>query len=186
MVNAATSLAWLESSDPDPDRRQPTQLSGHGSSYPSPHCNATALLPRGLLTYKSGSLWECVQFFEDCEDLFHCHFSPLYLTMRKYLGLRGSGLNRAIIALVVWPAFACYSYNLAVIGGVLTLPSFIDTFPALDTITTSGEKQHFNSQIQGSWACLSATGALLTISRNGGCAIYRRGHLWLFIMHLFW
>lgn len=71
--------------------------------------------------------------------------------MSKYLGLRGSGLNRAIIGLVVWPAFACYSYNLAVMGGVLTLESFIETFPSLDTINTSGDEQHFNSQIQGWW-----------------------------------
>lgn len=69
--------------------------------------------------------------------------------MKKYLGLRGSGLNRAITGLVVWPAFACYSYNLSVIGGVLTLSSFIKTFPRIDTINTSGSEKHFNSQIQG-------------------------------------
>lgn len=69
--------------------------------------------------------------------------------MGKYLNLRGSALNRAIICLVVWPAFACYAYNLGVMGGVLTLQSFIEVFPALDTINTTGAEQHFNSQIQG-------------------------------------
>lgn len=69
--------------------------------------------------------------------------------MQKYFGLRGSSLNKAIVLLVVWPAFGCYAYNLAVMGGLLTLNSFIETFPMLDTITTTGPKQHFNSQIQG-------------------------------------
>ncbi|KFX97895.1 hypothetical protein V490_02573 [Pseudogymnoascus sp. VKM F-3557] len=69
--------------------------------------------------------------------------------MEKYFGLKGSSLNRAIIFLVVWPAFGCYAYNLAVMGGLLTLNSFIETFPLLDTITTTGAQQHYNSQIQG-------------------------------------
>ncbi|KFY02591.1 hypothetical protein O988_02052 [Pseudogymnoascus sp. VKM F-3808] len=69
--------------------------------------------------------------------------------MEKYFGLKGSSLNRAIVFLVVWPAFGCYAYNLAVMGGLLTLNSFIETFPLLDTITTTGAQQHYNSQIQG-------------------------------------
>lgn len=69
--------------------------------------------------------------------------------MAPYLGLRGSALSRAIIWLVVCPAFFCYGYNLSVAGGLLTLDSFIKTFPQLDTITTDGEQQHYNSTIQG-------------------------------------
>ncbi|KFY35141.1 hypothetical protein V494_06181 [Pseudogymnoascus sp. VKM F-4513 (FW-928)] len=69
--------------------------------------------------------------------------------MQKYFGLRGSSLNRAIVLLVVWPAFGCYAYNLAVMGGLLTLDSFIETFPLLNTITTTGAEQHYNSQILG-------------------------------------
>ena len=69
--------------------------------------------------------------------------------MARYFGLRGSALNKAIALLVVWPAFGCYAYNLAVMGGLLTLTSFITTFPQLDTITTTGHQQYLNSQIQG-------------------------------------
>lgn len=69
--------------------------------------------------------------------------------MAKFLGLRAASLNRAIALLVVWPAFGCYAYNLAVMGGLLTLDSFIETFPMLDTITTTGAKQNFNAQIIG-------------------------------------
>jgi hypothetical protein len=63
--------------------------------------------------------------------------------------LRGSSLSRAIIWLVVCPAFFCYGYNLSVAGGLLTLDSFIKSFPQLDTINTTGEQQHHNSTIQG-------------------------------------
>lgn len=72
--------------------------------------------------------------------------------MNKYMGLRGAALNRAIIGLVVWPAFGCYAYNLAVFGGLLTLQSFVETFPSLDTVNTTGAKQNFNSKIQGLWS----------------------------------
>ena len=72
--------------------------------------------------------------------------------MAPYLGLRGASLIRAIIWLVVAPAFTCYGYNLSVAGGLLTLDSFVEAFPQLDTINTHGAKQHYNSTIQGTYA----------------------------------
>ncbi|OAA69905.1 General substrate transporter [Cordyceps fumosorosea ARSEF 2679] len=69
--------------------------------------------------------------------------------MAKYLGLRGPALTRAIIWLVVCPAFTCYGYNISVAGGLLTLPSFVKMFPSLDTINTTGSQQSYNSTIQG-------------------------------------
>ena len=69
--------------------------------------------------------------------------------MQKYWGLRGSRLNSGTIALIVGPAFLCYGYNQAVAGGVLTLQSFVQTFPRMDTINTTGAQKHFNSKIQG-------------------------------------
>lgn len=57
----------------------------------------------------------------------------------------------AIIWLVVAPAFTCYGYNLGVTGGLLTLDSFVGTFPQLDTVNTTGAKQHYNSTIQGTF-----------------------------------
>lgn len=71
-----------------------------------------------------------------------------------YLGLRGSSLTRTIIGLVVCPAFVTYGYNLSVAGGLLTLESFVETFPQLDTLNTSGSQQHYNSTIQGALPCL--------------------------------
>lgn len=69
--------------------------------------------------------------------------------MAPYLSLRGSSLSRAIICLVVCPAFVCYGYNLSVAGGLLTLESFIADFPQLDTVNTVGQQQSYNSTIQG-------------------------------------
>lgn len=34
-------------------------------------------------------------------------------------------------------------------GGLLTLPSFVDTFPQIDTINTTGALQSYNSTLQG-------------------------------------
>lgn len=69
--------------------------------------------------------------------------------MAPYFGLRGSALSRAIICLVVCPAFITYGYNLSVAGGLLTLESFVETFPQIDTVNTTGAQQHYNSTIQG-------------------------------------
>lgn len=69
--------------------------------------------------------------------------------MTPYFGLRGAALNRAIIWLVVCPAFVTYGYNQGVMGGLLTLESFAKTFPQINTLTTEGAEQHYNSTIQG-------------------------------------
>jgi hypothetical protein len=68
---------------------------------------------------------------------------------RPYLGLRGSRLINVAIAIVVCPAYILLGYNNAVMGGLLTLPSFLATFPSIDTINTSGSEEAENARIQG-------------------------------------
>ncbi|EAW14400.1 putative MFS sugar transporter [Aspergillus clavatus NRRL 1] len=80
--------------------------------------------------------------------------------MAPYFGLRGSALSNAIIWLVVCPAFVTYGYNLSVAGGLLTLESFVRTFPQLDTINTTGAQQHTNSTIQGTVVALFTVGGI--------------------------
>ncbi|KAJ3498746.1 hypothetical protein NLG97_g884 [Lecanicillium saksenae] len=80
--------------------------------------------------------------------------------MAKYLGLRGPALTRAIIWLVVCPAFTCYGYNLSVAGGLLTLESFVRMFPLLDTINTRGSQRSHNSTIQGTVVALFTVGGI--------------------------
>ena len=77
-----------------------------------------------------------------------------------YLGLRGAALARAMISLVVGPAFICYGYNLSVAGGLLTLLSFTKQFPMMDTIHVPESKQHFHSQIQGTVVALFTVGGI--------------------------
>lgn len=62
------------------------------------------------------------------------------------MGFRGHRLNIATILLVVLPAYMCFGYNLAVAGGLLTMPSFIAQFPEMDTVNNSSK---LNSNVQG-------------------------------------
>ncbi|ATY61073.1 MFS sugar [Cordyceps militaris] len=80
--------------------------------------------------------------------------------MAEFLGLRGPALSRAIIWLVVCPAFTCYGYNISVAGGLLTLQSFVQMFPLLDTINTTGSQQSHNSTIQGTVLALFTVGGI--------------------------
>ncbi|KAE8146785.1 general substrate transporter [Aspergillus avenaceus] len=80
--------------------------------------------------------------------------------MQPYFGLRGTLLNRAIIWLVVCPAFVCYGYNQGVTGGLLTLESFAKQFPQMNTLTTEGAEQHYNSTIQGTVVALYTVGGI--------------------------
>lgn len=68
---------------------------------------------------------------------------------RSYLGLRGNRLTTFMIVAVVLPAYVLLGYNNAVMGGLLTLPSFLETFPSIDTVNTSGSEEAENARIQG-------------------------------------
>ncbi|KAL5116709.1 hypothetical protein ACEQ8H_005458 [Pleosporales sp. CAS-2024a] len=53
--------------------------------------------------------------------------------MKKFYGLTGTGLNIAI-AVVAGTDFALFGYDQGVMGGLLTLPSFLKYFPQIDTV----------------------------------------------------
>lgn len=80
--------------------------------------------------------------------------------MAPYFGLTGNALSRAMLWLVVFPAFTCYGYNLTVAGGLLTLMSFVSVFPQLDTINTTGAEQTNNSTTQGTVIALFNVGGI--------------------------
>ncbi|KAH8900109.1 putative MFS sugar transporter [Thozetella sp. PMI_491] len=69
--------------------------------------------------------------------------------MAKFLGLRGKALRAALIWAVVMPSYILFGYNNAVGGGLLSLPSWVETFPEIDTVNTTGDTQKHNSTIQG-------------------------------------
>lgn len=66
-----------------------------------------------------------------------------------YLGLRGNRLLHFMIVTVVLPAYMLLGYNNACLGGLVNLPSFLTTFPRIDTVTTTGGKKAENARIQG-------------------------------------
>lgn len=68
---------------------------------------------------------------------------------QKYFGLRGNRLVHFMIATVVAPAYFLLGYNNAVFGGLLTLDSFVSTFPRIDTVHTTGSVLAENARIQG-------------------------------------
>lgn len=41
-----------------------------------------------------------------------------------------------------------FGYNNSIAGGFLSLPSWVETFPALDTVHTKGETKNHNSSLQ--------------------------------------
>ncbi|KAK9452689.1 general substrate transporter [Dipodascopsis uninucleata] len=68
----------------------------------------------------------------------------------KYHGLRGKTLNRAI-AFIAGMGFWLFGYDQGVMGGLLTLDTFVKTFPEMDSSSdflTAEEKSH-NSTVQG-------------------------------------
>ncbi|KAJ7102541.1 putative MFS sugar transporter [Mycena belliarum] len=80
--------------------------------------------------------------------------------MQNYFGLRGESLNAALIWAVIMPAYLLFGYNNAVAGGLLDLPAWVELFPQIDTVNTTGAKQAHNSRIQGTVVAVYTLGAL--------------------------
>ena len=83
------------------------------------------------------------------------------------LGLRGKQLRNAQIWAVILPTYILYAfqlsystfehpltqsarfgYNNGVAGSLLELPSWIETFPRIDTVNSTGSQRTDNSRIQ--------------------------------------
>ena len=68
------------------------------------------------------------------------HSQSLHTQIRPRFGLRAHLLVRR---------FANKHLLAGVMGGLLTLPSFVETFPEIDTINTTGSLKSHNSTLQG-------------------------------------
>lgn len=73
-------------------------------------------------------------------------------------GLTGNGLRNAQMWAVIFPAYVLFGYNQAAMGGLLDLPTFVATFPRINTATTTGSLQQENSRIQGTTVALYTLG----------------------------
>ncbi|KAH8726054.1 general substrate transporter [Phaeosphaeriaceae sp. PMI808] len=87
--------------------------------------------------------------------------------MKKFYGLRGLKLNVAI-AIVAGTDFALFGYDQGVMGGLLTLPSFLKHFPEIDTVNPPpGSSQSHAATIQaimvGAYTLGCFFGAVATI-----------------------
>ncbi|KAF2439462.1 hypothetical protein P171DRAFT_501606 [Karstenula rhodostoma CBS 690.94] len=83
--------------------------------------------------------------------------------MAPYLGLRGKSLMSAI-SLVCGLCFLCFGYAQGVMGGLLTVPAFLQRFPHVDTINNDS---YHNALVQGAvvgtWNLGCFVSAILTI-----------------------
>ncbi|CAL5865983.1 uncharacterized protein PFLUO_LOCUS190 [Penicillium psychrofluorescens] len=78
--------------------------------------------------------------------------------MAPFLGFRGKSLRAALIWGVILPAYVLFGYNNGVAGGLLSLPSWTETFPRINTETTTGAVKAENSKIQGTVVALYTLG----------------------------
>lgn len=79
---------------------------------------------------------------------------------QKYLfGLRGKALEWGLIWSIILPAYTLFGWNNGIAGSLLDLPSWVETFPRIDTLHTTGEEKHKNAQIQGTVVAMYTLGA---------------------------
>ncbi|KAL1979247.1 hypothetical protein VTN96DRAFT_6399 [Rasamsonia emersonii] len=74
--------------------------------------------------------------------------------------LRGRSLS-LVIGIVGALAFMLQGYDQAVANGLLTVDSFIQTFPQTDTVNTSGAQKSHNATIQGTTVAIYEVGCAL-------------------------
>ncbi|KAK9321280.1 general substrate transporter [Lipomyces orientalis] len=81
--------------------------------------------------------------------------------VKEYHGLRGKPLSR-VMATIAGIGFFLFGYDQGVTGGLLTLDTFIDVFPEIDTVSASlsdAQRSH-NSTVQGAVVALYEIGCM--------------------------
>lgn len=82
-------------------------------------------------------------------------------TVKKYLGQNGHRLNLLQTAFIVLPAYVCFGYNQAGLGGLLTEDNWVRIFPQIDTVNTTGATKSSNSTLQGFVVATFVIGAMI-------------------------
>lgn len=78
-----------------------------------------------------------------------------------FLGQNGHRLNILQTALIVMPAFICFGYNQAGLGGLLTEKDWVKTFPQIDTVNFTGTAKSVHSTLQGLVVATFVLGAMV-------------------------
>ncbi|CAH7683110.1 general substrate transporter [Phakopsora pachyrhizi] len=81
---------------------------------------------------------------------------------KPYWGLTGNKLNKAV-GVLSGLGFLLFGYDQGVMGGLLTLPSFVQVFPEMDTISASltQKQKEKNSTLQGAAVALYEIGCMI-------------------------
>lgn len=67
--------------------------------------------------------------------------------------VRGQRLALARIVMIAMPAFLVFGYNQSATGGILAYPSFVHTFPEIDTVDVTGPQKVHKATVQGERVC---------------------------------
>jgi len=87
---------------------------------------------------------------------------PTFAMKQRYiLGLHGEKLRSAQIWAVILPSYILFGWNNAVAGPLLSLLTWVDMFPQLDTLHTTGAEETANSRIQGTVVAMYTLGAFI-------------------------
>ena len=81
------------------------------------------------------------------------------MDQRFLFGLRGKRLEWGLIWSIIFPAYTLFGWNNGIAGSLLDLPSWVGTFPSIDTIHTTGAQKSTNAQVQGTVVAGYALGA---------------------------
>lgn len=91
-------------------------------------------------------------------------------TPRYLLNLRGPALRSAQTWAAIFPAYILFGWNNAVAGPLLDLQSWTETFPAIDTVNTTGSVKEHNAAVQGTVVAVYTLGAFF-----GACSCIYTG-----------
>lgn len=89
---------------------------------------------------------------------------------RYLFNLQGPALLSAQTWAAILPAYILFGWNNAVAGPLLDLPSWVETFPDIDTLNTDGPLKDRNAKVQGTVVAIYTLGAFF-----GACSCIYTG-----------
>lgn len=78
-----------------------------------------------------------------------------------FMGAMGHKLTVMQTIFIVMPAFICFGYNQAGLGGLITMEDWAATFPQIDTINVTGSEKSAHSTLQGFVVATFVIGAMI-------------------------
>ena len=95
---------------------------------------------------------------------------------KRYFGLQGNRLQMAV-GILAGLDFLLFGYDQGVMGGLLTLPSFVAQFPEIDTTVAGEKKAGIKTQDQKNHR--ATTQGVAVAAYNVGCFFGAISTIWL-------